>query len=269
MRNALLACILATFVVCPSATAGPSSAAPNVGEMQLVAQLPAELPQRILGLTYDGQKLWATIYLGHGRYATLDPSTLLWNVSNEKKEHNAISKVSGAFESPGAVCFANGKLWIAGAYGESFGSINTTDWKVERLFKGKQRPELRASQFYSSMAYDGSHLWIAWHLFKYDLPTSQTQLLLKIDAETGKVVAEYPLPPGTRTDGTHGLTWDGSKLWHAKDQRLSAIDPSTGRVISEYRLSQIKRPSGLAWDGQALWIAEFDGKIWRLPFFAV
>ena len=159
----------------------------------------------------------------------------------------------------------NGKLWIAGAYGKSFGSIDINTWKIDRLFKHMQRAD-KASQFYSSMAYDGSHLWIVWHWFRYDRPTSHTQLLLKIDPETGNVVAEYPAPAGSRPDGTHGLTWDGSRLWHAKGNRLSAIDPATGNILAEYYLSELKRPSGLAWDGQALWIAEFDGKIWRLPF---
>jgi hypothetical protein len=50
-----------------------------------------------------------------------------------------------------------------------------------------------------------------------------------------------------------------------KDGKLSAID-STGKVTAEYWLDQIKRPSGLAWNGEALWIIEFDGKVWRLPF---
>jgi hypothetical protein len=51
-----------------------------------------------------------------------------------------------------------------------------------------------------------------------------------------------------------------------KDQRLSAIDPSTGRVTEQYMLPEVQRPSGLAWAKDALWIAEFRGKIWRLPF---
>jgi hypothetical protein len=185
-------------------------------------------------------------------------------VSVEDAQHKAIREVSGAFESPGAVCFTDGLLWVAGAYGDSFGAIDMRDWKVARLFKGKKHED-SASQAYSSMAYDGSHLWIAWHWFKYKLPTSQTQLLLKVEPTTGRVVGEYPAPAGTRNDGTHALAWDGARLWHAKDSRLSSIDPSTGRVTAQYTLSQVKRPSGMAWDGQALWIAEFDGKIWRLP----
>lgn len=259
MRNLLLICVLALLFNCPSVNAGP-----NLGELQLVTQLPAELPQRISGLAYDGEKLWATIYLGRGQYATLDPSTLQWTISDEKKQHQAISKVAGAFASPGALCFVNGKLWIAGAYGESFGSIDMNDWKVEHIFKGLQRND-SASQSYASMTYDGRHLWIAWHWFRYSLSNSETQLLLKVEPETGKVVGEYPLPCGTRNDMTHALTWDGTRLWHAKDNKLSAIDPSTGNVTAQYILNDLKRPSGLAWDGHSLWIAEFDGKIWRLP----
>lgn len=265
MRNILLRPVLALLLICPCANAGTDSGSPNLEELQLVAQLPAELPQRVKGFAYDGEKFWAAVYLGRGRYATLDPSTLGWVVSGDEEQHKAIREVSGAFGSPGAVCFADGKLWVAGAYGESFGAIDVRGWKVERLFKGKQRED-RASQSYSSMAYDGSHLWIAWHWFNYRVPASQSQLLLKVEPETGKVVGQYPAPAGTSNDGTHGLAWDGARLWHAKDSRLSSIDPSTGRVTARYSLDQLKRPSGLAWDGQALWIAEFDGKIWRLPF---
>ena len=265
MRNILLRPVLVLILFCPCANAGTASGSPDVRGLELVAQLPAELPQRIKGFAYDGKKFWAAIYLGRGRYATLDPATLSWEASGDDEQHIAIREVSGAFGSPGAVCFADGKLWVAGAYGESFGSIDMRGWKVERLFKGKQRED-SASQSYSSMAYDGSHLWIAWHWFNYSVPASQSQLLLKVEPETGKVVGEYPAPAGTRNDGTHGLAWDGVRLWHAKDGRLSSIDPSTGRVMARYSLDQLKRPSGLAWDGQALWIAEFGGKIWRLPF---
>jgi hypothetical protein len=268
MRNPLMFSMAATFLLCAPVSFVAQAGNPNLRELKLVAQLPPDLPQRIMGLAYDGEKLWATIYLGRGRYATLDPSTLGWgtdNANNANDHYNAISSVAGAFESPGAICFGKGSLWIAGAYGESFGSIDRQTWKVERVFTGKQREE-GASQDYSSMAYDGNYLWIVWHWFRYDLPVSQTQLLLKVDPETGKVVSQYPAPGGTRNDGTHGLTWDGTRLWHMKDNRLSSIEPSTGEVTAQYVLEQIKRPSGLAWANDALWIAEFEGKVWRLPF---
>lgn len=265
MRNPLLFSVAAIFLLWTPGISFAQAGSPDSSELKLVAQLPPELPQRIMGLAYDGNKLWATIYLGRGSYATLDPSTLSWGSNHEIEHYKVISKVAGAFQSPGGICFAEDRLWIIGAYGESFGSINKQTWKVERLFKGKQRED-KASQFYSSIAYDGNHLWIVWHWFRYDLPVWQTQLLLKVDPGTGKVVGQYPAPGGTRNDGTHGLTWDGATLWHMKDNRLSSIDPSTGTVTAQYVLDQIKRPSGLAWANDALWIAEFEGKIWHLLF---
>ena len=269
---------------------------PSVGRLEQVTQVPAELPQRVMGLAYDGENLWATIYLGRGRYATYNPATAVWKISDSDQQHTAIKLVAGAFESPGAICFSNNRLWVGGAYGESFGSIELQTWQVVNVIKGKFREDT-ASQSYSSMACDGSNVWIAWHWFRYNLPVSETQLLLKVDPETGKVIKQYPLPArnqkgkfcgpetgkiikqyplpthdeegkfcGSQNDGTHGLTWDGVQLWHIKDNLLTAIDPSTGAVRDYFELNQLKRPSGLAWDGKALWISEFDGKLWRLPF---
>ena len=268
MRNLLLLPAAAVLLFCVSVAAIAQTGVPDVHELKLVTQLPPELPQRIMGLAYDGERIWATIYLGRGTYTKLDPNTLEWTTDTDVKHTSVIAIAAGAFASPGGVCFENGKLWIVGAYGESFGSINRGDtWEIDKLFKGWQRIDPKgASQNYSSIAYDGSNLWIAWHWFRYDQPVSQTQRLLKVDPKTGNVVAQYPVPPGTRNDGTHGLTWDGSRLWHMKDQRLSAIDPSTGRVTEQYMLPEVRRPSGLAWAKDALWIAEFRGKIWRLPF---
>jgi hypothetical protein len=156
-------------------------------------------------------------------------------------------------------------LWISGSYGDSFGSIDTRTWTIEQLVTGKQRQDV-SSQSYASIAFDGNYLWIAWHWLRYDLPVSQTQLLLKVDPQAGQVVALYSAPAGRANDMTHGLTWDGTRLWHMKDNRLSAIDPATGEVTVQYRLDQLKRPSGLAWVSGSLWIVEFDGKVWRLPF---
>jgi hypothetical protein len=239
---------------------------PAPEKLELITQLPKEMPQRVSALVYNGEQLWAIIYHGQGRYATFDPVTYGWSASYSHEQLQAIRQVAGNFESPGGVCFANGKLWIAGSYGESFGSIDPATWRVERIFKGRQQKDQRASQSYAGMTFDGAHLWMAWHWFNYRLPTSQTQLLLKIDPQTGQVIQQFSLPPGTAIDGTHGLTWDGKQLWHVKDRLLSAIDPSNGHVTAQYTLKALRRPSGLAWDGTALWIAEFEGRIFRLPF---
>jgi hypothetical protein len=238
---------------------------PNLASLRLVAELPKELPRRVSSIAFDGQKIWVMVYLGGGRHALLDPSTLEWEVSREKQRHDAISDIAGSFQSPGGTCFAGDRLWIGGSYGDSLGYINTLDWKVERAFKGRRVAD-DASQMYSALACDGSNVWVAWHWFRYRQPVTRTQVLLKLDPETGQAVAEYPLPAGTRNDGTHALTWDGARLWHMKGSLLSAIEPGTGLVTAQYELTAVKRASGLAWDGRSLWIAEFDGKIWRLSF---
>jgi hypothetical protein len=242
-----------------------STSVPATEKLELITNLPKELPQRISDIVYDGEKLWVIIYHGQGRYATFDPATYGWTASSSNQQQQAIRQVAGLFESPGGLCFANGKLWIAGSYGESFGSIDLATWQVERIFKGKREDHF-ASQGYEAMTFDGTHLWMAWHWFNYRLDASKTQLLLKIDPQTGKVIQEFSLPPGTASDGTHGLTWDGKQLWHIKDHLLVAIDPSNGQVTARYNLKSLLRPSGLAWDGTALWIAEFEGRIFRLPF---
>ena len=266
MRNLLLLFMVAVVLCGTSVTGVAKVSNPDLGALKLVTHLPPEVPQRVMGLAYDGEKLWAMIYLGRGRYATLDPATLTWQSEFEREHYDVIGRVAGQFASPGGASFANGKLWVAGFYGNSFGSIDTRTWTVEQLFTGTQRQDAGASQTYSSIAFDGKYLWIAWHWFRHSLPVSQTQLLLKVDPQNGKVVAEYPAPAGSRCDGAHALTWDGTSLWYMKDNKLSSIDPETGRVTAQYELSELKRPSGLAWVNDALWIAEFDGKIWQLPF---
>ena len=246
MKSIFLLTAAAAIALCLRTPTSAQTTRPEIGQLERASQLPQTLPQRVMGLAYDGENLWATVYLGQGQYGKLDPLTLSWAIDDEKEHHRAITGVARAFGSPGGLCFVNQTLWVVGAYGRSFGSINTGTWKVEKLFEGK-RLEDAASQFYSSIACDGSHLWIAWHWFRYDLPTTQTQLLLKVDPETGKTIAEYAAPGGTRSDGAAGLTWDGSKLWYMKDENLSAIDPATGAVVDRYELADVKRPSGLAW----------------------
>lgn len=268
VRLSALMLLTAAALSLPLFAAGPGAHAgggPRLDSLELVAQLPADLPQRVSSLAYDGKKVWVMVYQGVGRHALLDPSTLAWELSREKKQHDAIADVAGSFRSPGGVCFAGDRLWVGGSYGDSLGYVETSDWKVGRAFKGRQRPG-RASQSYAGLACDGSSVWVAWHWYRYDILTTQTQLLLRIEPESGQVLAEYPLPAGSRPDGTHGLTWDGSRLWHVKGNLLSAIEPSTGLVAERHALPGVRRASGLAWDGGSLWIAEFDGKIWRLRF---
>ena len=283
MKNLLICAAVALLLLQPAIAAGQSSgrmahaeqmrgnggsldnSGPKLSGLQFVTQLPAELPQRVTGFAFDGERFWAMLYHAQGRYAIFDPVTDEWTASSAEEHHQAIREVAARFASPGGICFVNGRLWVSGSYGESFGAIDLESWRVDHLFQRRYLAD-PAGQSYAGMAYDGRHLWIAWHWLRYELSTAQTQLLLQIEPETGRVVSAYPAPAGTRNDMTHGLTWDGTRLWHMKDNRLSAIDPATGQITAQYILPEIGRASGLAWDGAALWIIEFKGTVWRLPF---
>lgn len=240
---------------------------PLVSELKQVSQLPTEIPQRITALAYDGEKLWFAVYLDKGHYATLDLKTKEWKYSDSEVQQQAIRELTQPFDSASGMVFDGKRLWLSGSYGESFGYISTESWEVEKIYKQMVRPDLKKTngQSFASMAFDGKNIWIAWHLCDYKLPDSEVQQLLKIEPETGKILEKYPLPIGTRPDMTHGLTFDGTNLWHIKGKNLSVIDLN-GKLIAQYRLPELKRPSGLAWDGDSLWITEFDGKLWNLPF---
>lgn len=237
---------------------------PVIEELTHVSQVPAEIPQRISGMAFDGEKLWFSVYHSRGRYATYNDQTGEWKYSADETHHNAIRGISQPFSSTSGIAF-NGKiLWLGGSYGESLGSINLDAGQIEKHFTGKLRSDLHNSQSYSSLAFDGKDLWAAWHMTEYKRPASESQQLLKIDQNSGEVLETYPLPPGSRRDVVHGLTFDGETLWHIKDRKLSAINLQ-GRVLSQFILKDLNRPSGLAWDGQFLWIVEFPGKLWKLP----
>jgi outer membrane protein assembly factor BamB len=240
---------------------------PLIESLKEVSQLPAEIPQRVSALAFDGEKLWFAVYLDKGRYATFNPQTYEWKYSDAETQHQAIRRVSQPFYSAAGMFFVGKKLWVSGSYGESFGLIDTESWQVEKVFTQMARPELKKtnSQIYAGISFDGENLWMAWHLVDYKLPDSEVRQLLKINPETGKILEKYPLPALSRYDGAQGLTFDGANLWYIKDKHLFAFDLN-GKLLARYKLERLYRPSGLAWDGKSLWIVQFDGKLWNLPF---
>ena len=49
----------------------------------------------------------------------------------------------------------------------------------------------------------------------------------------------------------HGVTFDGSNVWFASDDRLISVDPETGKVTKE--LEGVPSNAGTAFDGRYLW----------------
>ncbi len=235
-----------------------------VEEILEVSQVPDGIPQRISGMAYDGEKLWLSVYHSGGRYATFDLISGEWVYSGDETHHRAIREITQPFSASSGLAFDGKTLWVGGSYGEALGSIDVETWQVGKVIKGRLRSDLHNSQGYSSLAFDGESLWAAWHMTEYKRPVTESQQLLKIDRISGEVLEIYPLPPGSRPDMTHGLTFDGETLWHIKDCRLSAIGLD-GKVLAQYRVKGPIRPSGLAWDSKYLWIVDFGGKLWKLP----
>lgn len=253
-------CFLAVF-----ALTAVAQKVPVISDLKEVAQLPDKVPQRVMALAFDGKKLWFAIYLDRGRYVKYDPQANEWDLEQDEQLNNSIRGVTRTHMSAGGMVFVDGKMWLGSAYGDFIGWIDLDDPARCESIQKRYKRDLSGSQSYSDLTTDGTYIWAAWHSFNWKMDRSQTQLLLKIDKANGDVLAEYPLPPGSSSDGTHALAWDGSKLWHAKGSKLTSLDEN-GVKMGQFDIPTLKRPSGMVWDGNSLWIVEFDGKLWRLPF---
>lgn len=94
------------------------------------------------------------------------------------------------------------------------------------------------------MATDGKYLYIV---------DSKSDLIYKIDPNTGAIVAEFPAP-GHKPKG---LAYDGKYLWMADAEEgvILQIDPET-KINAKSLWCPAQEPAGLAWDGRYLWLAD-------------
>ena len=99
------------------------------------------------------------------------------------------------------------------------------------------------------IAWDGSHLWVAWGN------------LYRLDPQSGNVSAQIPSP----ADDIQGITWDGSHLWVTSYQtnRIYQLNASTGEVVTSFP-APADKARGLAWDGQNLWHTNEHGTLYRI-----
>lgn len=111
----------------------------------------------------------------------------------------------------------------------------------------------------SGITLEDGHIWIA---------STYNCKILKLDAATGKTLAEYDTPgqgitawrqddPDAIRTGAHGLEWVDGKLWVATppSQTLYEVEPSTMEVIKSFPTLG-PRPHGLAWDNGYMWLAD-------------
>jgi glutamine cyclotransferase len=98
---------------------------------------------------------------------------------------------------------------------------------------------------HAGTAFDGKHL--------YQIAENQ---ILKIDPQTGEVLATIPAPGG---GGDSGLAWAEGTLWvgQYRERKIHQIDPETGAILRTIQSNRFV--TGVTWVGNDLWHATWEG----------
>jgi glutamine cyclotransferase len=98
---------------------------------------------------------------------------------------------------------------------------------------------------HAGTAFDGKHL--------YQIAENQ---ILKIDPQTGAVLATIPAPGG---GGDSGLAWAEGTLWvgEYRERKIHQIDPETGAILRTIQSNRFV--TGVTWVGNDLWHATWEG----------
>ncbi len=165
--------------------------------------------------------------------------------------------VERAFRSPGknpnGLQATRDGLWVLDQGTNRVALVRYEDGRVIREFATE-------TDRGSGITHDGSALWIA---------STYNRLLVKLDAETGKTLKQFPSPGAglvkwgprsqhPRETGAHGLEWRRGELWVANPPSVSifVVNPEDGSVLRSFPAPGV-RPHGIGWDPDgALWCAE-------------
>jgi glutamine cyclotransferase len=98
---------------------------------------------------------------------------------------------------------------------------------------------------HAGTAFDGQYL--------YQLAD---ELIQKIDAKTGRVVATMPAPSG----GGSGMAWAEGTLWvgQHRARKIHQVDPETGAVLRTIESNRFV--TGVTWVEGELWHATWEGE---------
>ncbi|HTB14992.1 MAG TPA: PQQ-binding-like beta-propeller repeat protein [Bryobacteraceae bacterium] len=98
---------------------------------------------------------------------------------------------------------------------------------------------------HAGTAFDGQHLF-----------QIAEDRILKIDPETGQVLATIPSPDGGRDSG---LAWAEGTLWvgQYRDRKIHQIDPETGAILRTIQCSRFV--TGVTWVDGELWHGTWEG----------
>lgn len=203
--------------------------------LENVMQLPG---QQILGMTWDGARLWVVDSKNRTLYS--GPSESSW----------------GAHELPKEIQWPAGIEWD----GQSFWIADLGTMTIYRL--APESFDILSRWAYpgtipADLAWDGRYLWaideIDSVLYAFDKSDGRTVKEIKLDAEI------FPRPVG--------VAWDGIALW-VSDMHygIRRIDPENGRVLGTMAAPEGgSYPIALAWDSGSqgygrLLVADHDTK---------
>jgi sugar lactone lactonase YvrE len=132
----------------------------------------------------------------------------------------------------------------------------TTDMAYLLDWNGKVKKRVPTeSSNTSGIAYGDGAIWMAANgkgLGRQPRPTDATTgEIVKVDPNSGKTLARYPVPGG---GGVHGLEFAEGTLWitSLRLQKLSQVDPKDFRLLHQIPV-HLGRAHGLAWDPPAIW----------------
>src|SRR5581483_9977309 len=128
------------------------------------------------------------------------------------------------------------------------------DWKTGEML---HKVETESSNT-SGIAYGGGFLWMGANGPVKKVPgwrparpaDAKDGEVLKVDPETGKTIARYPIPGG---GGVHGVTWAENSLWVATLalKKLTQVDVNF-KILRSIPVT-LDRTHGFAWDNGYFW----------------
>jgi streptogramin lyase len=152
---------------------------------------------------------------------------------------------------PNALQATDDGLWVADQVTDA---AYLLDWTTGKL---KRKVDTESSNT-SGIAYGGGFLWMGANGPAKDVPgwrphrptDAKTGEVLKVDAETGKTIARYPIPGG---GGVHGITWAENSLWVATLalRKLTQVDVNF-KILHSIPVT-LDRTHGFVLDRGSVW----------------
>lgn len=138
-------------------------------------------------------------------------------------------------ESVGGVSYDGCSLWVAS--GKTLQAVDPATGKRQRSLDVAAR---------AGTAFDGRHLF-----------QIVDDRILKLDPESGRVLATIPSPSG---NGNSGLAWAEGSLWVGEynARKIHQIDPETGAILRTIESNRFV--TGVTWIDGELWHGTWENE---------